>query len=44
MRALDSLYVRGRVKLLDLHRGETILAKRASDHRPLYADLLLEKI
>ncbi len=44
VRALDGLYARGRVKLLSLHRGETALAKRASDHRPLYADMLLEKI
>ena len=44
LRALDSLYVRGRVKLLELHRGETQLAKRASDHRPLFADLMIEHL
>ena len=41
VRALDSIYVRGQVDLVGLHRGETELAKRASDHRPLYADLQL---
>jgi len=41
LRALDSIYVRGAVRLLDLTRGETELAKRASDHRPLIADVSL---
>ncbi|HVK72511.1 MAG TPA: endonuclease/exonuclease/phosphatase family protein [Kofleriaceae bacterium] len=44
LRALDSIYVRGKVAMLGLHRGETELCKRASDHRPLYADLMLETI
>lgn len=43
LRALDSIYVRGKVRLLELTRGETELAKRASDHRPLIADLALER-
>jgi endonuclease/exonuclease/phosphatase family metal-dependent hydrolase len=41
LRALDSIYVRGSVRLHDLCRGETELCKRASDHRPLIADLVL---
>lgn len=43
LRALDSLYVRGKVRLMELARGETELCKRASDHRPLVADLIVEK-
>jgi endonuclease/exonuclease/phosphatase family metal-dependent hydrolase len=43
MRALDSIYVRGSVRLQELARGEIELAKRASDHRPLIADLVLEQ-
>lgn len=39
LRALDSLYVRGSVDAHSLQRGETALAKRASDHRPLIAEL-----
>jgi endonuclease/exonuclease/phosphatase family metal-dependent hydrolase len=42
LRALDSLYVRGKVRMMELARGETELCKRASDHRPLVADLVLE--
>jgi endonuclease/exonuclease/phosphatase family metal-dependent hydrolase len=42
LRALDSIYVRGAVRLLELTRGETELCKRASDHRPLIADLALD--
>jgi endonuclease/exonuclease/phosphatase family metal-dependent hydrolase len=41
MRALDSIYVRGHVQLLDVCRGDTMLARRASDHRPLYADVVI---
>ena len=41
LRALDSLYVRGAVRLLGIHRGETDLARRASDHRPLFADVVI---
>ena len=39
LRALDSLYVRGRLALQHVARGEIDLAKRASDHRPLIADV-----
>jgi endonuclease/exonuclease/phosphatase family metal-dependent hydrolase len=39
LRALDSIYVRGRLELQHLTRGEIDLAKRASDHRPLIADV-----
>ncbi len=42
LRALDGLYVRGPAALPAIHRGETQLAKRASDHRPLYADVELD--
>lgn len=41
MRALDGVYVRGAVLMHAVQRGETVLAKRASDHRPLIADLEL---
>lgn len=41
LRALDSLYVRGAIRLLGIHRGETELARHASDHRPLFADLVM---
>jgi len=41
MRPLDSIYVRGEVALEALHRGETDLSRRASDHRPLYADVVI---
>jgi endonuclease/exonuclease/phosphatase family metal-dependent hydrolase len=41
MRALDSIYVRGAVHLLGVHRGENDLARRASDHRPLFADVVV---
>ena len=41
LRALDSIYVRGAVRLLGVQRGETDLARRASDHRPLFADVVL---
>ncbi|MEZ4366454.1 MAG: hypothetical protein R2939_09230 [Kofleriaceae bacterium] len=40
LRALDSLYVRS-ATITHLARGETQLAKRASDHRPLFADVEL---
>lgn len=42
LRALDSLYVRGRLRLHELTRGEIELARRASDHRPLIADVQLQ--
>lgn len=41
LRALDSLYVRGRLRLHELTRGEIELCRRASDHRPLIADVQL---
>lgn len=41
LRALDSIYVRGAVRLLGVHRGETALARLASDHRPLIADVVI---
>jgi endonuclease/exonuclease/phosphatase family metal-dependent hydrolase len=41
LRALDSIYVRGAVQLLGLHRGETDLSRLASDHRPLFADVVV---
>ncbi len=42
MRSLDAIYVRGDLALERLERGETDLAKRASDHRPLLADVVIE--
>ena len=39
LRALDSIYVRGRAELAAFARGDTELAKIASDHRPVYADV-----
>lgn len=42
MRALDGLYVRGAVRVDALERGETELSRRASDHRPLIADLVID--
>lgn len=41
LRALDSLYVRGRVQLTHLQRAQTAVCRRASDHLPLVADLRL---
>mgnify|MGYP003378503617 CR=1 FL=1 len=41
MRALDGIYVRGALRFDALVRGETDLAKQASDHRPLIADVVL---
>ncbi len=41
LRALDSIYVRGTLRLLGVHRSETDLARHASDHRPLFADLVV---
>jgi endonuclease/exonuclease/phosphatase family metal-dependent hydrolase len=43
VRALDSFYVRGQVDLLGLHRSRLDLARRASDHLPLIADLRLTR-
>ena len=39
MRALDGIYVRGNVKLLHVQCGRIDVAKKASDHLPLIADL-----
>ena len=41
VRALDAVFVRGGVDFLKLTRCETDLARRASDHRPLVADVRL---
>ena len=42
MRSLDAIYVRGDVELEKLDRGETQLARTASDHRPLIADVAIQ--
>lgn len=39
LRALDSVYVRGDVAIKSAFRGRLTVAKRASDHLPLIADL-----
>ena len=39
IRALDSIYVKGDVKLHHVHRARSRLATRASDHLPLIAEL-----
>jgi endonuclease/exonuclease/phosphatase family metal-dependent hydrolase len=39
VRALDGIYVRGRVEIHRVETGRLELAKRASDHLPLIADL-----
>lgn len=39
MRALDGLYVRGNVDLITLKRSRLKIARQASDHLPLIADL-----
>jgi endonuclease/exonuclease/phosphatase family metal-dependent hydrolase len=41
LRALDAIFVRGDLDLLQLARCDSDLARRASDHRPLVADLRL---
>jgi endonuclease/exonuclease/phosphatase family metal-dependent hydrolase len=41
MRALDGIFVRGRVDFLKLARCDSDLARRASDHRPIVADVRL---
>jgi len=41
MRALDAIFVRGSVDFLQLARCDTQLARRASDHRPLVAEVRL---
>jgi endonuclease/exonuclease/phosphatase family metal-dependent hydrolase len=39
IRALDSIYVRGDVDIRSVHRPRLLLAKRASDHLPLIAEM-----
>ena len=39
VRALDAIYVRGDVRLTHVYRSRLEIAKRASDHLPLIADL-----
>jgi len=41
LRALDSLYVRGDVRMLHLRRERRAAARRASDHLPIVAELSL---
>jgi endonuclease/exonuclease/phosphatase family metal-dependent hydrolase len=41
VRALDAIFVRGAVDFLQLSRCDSALARRASDHRPLVADVRL---
>lgn len=41
LRALDAIFVRGDVDFLRLTRCDSQLARRASDHRPLVADVRL---
>lgn len=41
LRPLDALFVRGDLQVRRLHRGRTDVARRASDHLPLVADLEL---
>ena len=41
VRPLDAIFVRGTVDFLKLSRCESELARRASDHRPLVADVRL---
>ena len=42
VRALDAIYVRGDVRLRHVYRGRARLARRASDHLPLIAELEIE--
>lgn len=44
LRPLDAIFVRGPVDFLALSRCETELARRASDHRPLVADVQLHAV
>ena len=41
MRALDGLYLRGSVELVSLERSRLKIARQASDHLPLVADLII---
>jgi endonuclease/exonuclease/phosphatase family metal-dependent hydrolase len=42
VRALDSIYVRGRVELRQIQRSRLGVAKQASDHLPLIADIVIK--
>ncbi|MBL0217480.1 MAG: endonuclease/exonuclease/phosphatase family protein [Myxococcales bacterium] len=42
LRALDAIFVRGAMELQDLSRCDSDLARRASDHRPLIAEVKLQ--
>jgi len=44
MRPLDAIFVRGAVDFVKLARCESELARRASDHRPLIADVRLHPL
>jgi endonuclease/exonuclease/phosphatase family metal-dependent hydrolase len=44
LRALDAIFVRGAVDYLGLSRCDSELARRASDHRPIVADVQLHPI
>jgi endonuclease/exonuclease/phosphatase family metal-dependent hydrolase len=39
VRALDSIYVRGTAALTHIQRGQVAVARQASDHLPLIADI-----
>lgn len=39
VRALDGVYVRGSLQLLEVQRAQIAVAKKASDHLPLIADI-----
>jgi len=41
IRALDAIYVRGAVRLLQVERSRFALARQASDHLPLVAEVQL---
>ena len=41
LRALDAIFVRGAVDFMRLARCDSDLARRASDHRPLIAEVKL---
>jgi endonuclease/exonuclease/phosphatase family metal-dependent hydrolase len=42
LRALDSVYVRGNIRLVNVYRARLLLARRASDHLPLVAELEID--
>ncbi len=44
LRPLDAIFVRGALDFVKLSRCETDLARRASDHRPLVAEVRLQPI